>query len=57
MGLPLAMAAAQNNFEVTGFDINVEKVAKMCGPPGTLNMGVSSQEQPRDMVRFLSGKD
>ena len=41
MGLPLAMAAAQNNFEVTGFDINVEKVAK-------ISNGISTVEDISD---------
>ena len=41
MGLPLAIAAAQNNFEVTGFDINVEKVAK-------ISNGISTVEDISD---------
>ena len=41
VGLPLAMAAAQNNFEVTGFDINVEKVAK-------ISNGISTVEDISD---------
>ena len=41
VGLPLAMAAAQNNLEVTGFDINVEKVAK-------ISNGISTVEDISD---------